>query len=665
MDNIVIFEPKAELDASENLNGFIDVCRNALTIFGANLDFDENVWDITEHINLRGFGNKRQRLVFSNFQTSKENVPTPMSEPFISFAKAYFRYMQGLKPVNGVGPRLLALRVLEAALIEIKGNSNPIHSDIHVFNRASQMIVDNYSPAAAYRNGGQLEMISNFLCDSKLTTVSVRWNNFIKRPNDAVRIGKEFDERRMDKMPTQTALDALPEIFLRATEPVDVIVSSSAAILCSSPDRINELLYLAIDCEHVQTDSKSKKESYGLRWRGSKGADPMIKWVVPTMVTVVQEAIKKIRKVTDEARKIAKWYEDHPNEIYIVKEFENLRGQEWLSLDEIANLLGLHDRKSANTWCNQNKIPKTNLNKIAVRFSDIEQKIISMLPESFPILDKDTGLKYSEALFVVRRNELGSQRGTFNCMIESVNINQINTGLGGRVEHGIQSIFSRFEYFEPDGSNINISTHQFRHYLNTLAQSGGLSQLDIAKWSGRVDIKQNAAYDHVTPTEMIQKIRNSLGEENMFFGPLAELSKKTLIPRDEFCQLVIPTAHTTEFGYCIHDYTMSNCQIHMDCINCGELVCVKGDAEKERNIRIQLDESRHLMKLAEQATKEEYFGSDRWLEYHKKTVERLTELLAIIDNPNYPVGAVIQLKPPKDEVKEIKVQKRINKNSSD
>ena len=664
--DLILFQPKAELDAAENLKGFINVCRNELTAFGADLLFDENVWDITEYINLKGHGNKRHRLVFSNFETANDASPTPMAKPFLSFSKAYFRYMHGFRPINGTGPRLVALRALEAALREICSEANPARSDLHVFNRAAQMIVDKYTHAAAYRHGVQLEMISEFLCDHKLSTVSVGWRNFIKRPNDSVRVGKQFDDRRNDKMPTQAALDALPEIFLRAVEPVDLIVTSVAALLCASPDRINEVLTLPTDCEVWQKNKKTGENAFGLRWWPAKGADPMIKWVAPSMASVVQEAIAKIRKVTDESRRIAKWYEDHPHLVYLLPSKEYLREQEWLSMSDLKDILGFSGKDSAKQWCYQKNIQTSKkLGKLYVRFSDIEESIIEMLPSGFPILDKQTGCKYSEALIVVNKNELGSQRGTYNCMIEPVNINTINTGLGGRIEHGHSSIFSKFGYLEPDGSNINISTHQFRHYLNTLAQAGGLSQLDIAKWSGRKDIKQNAAYDHVTPGQMVQKIRESIGDDSLMFGPLAELSKKTLIPRDEFARLVVPTAHTTELGYCIHDYTMSPCQIHMDCINCGELVCIKGDAEKERRMRIQLDEAIELMKRAEEATKEQYYGSDRWLEHHKSTVERLSELVAIIDNPSVPSGAVIQLSPPKPSSQNITFQKKLSKSEKD
>lgn len=256
-----------------------------------------------------------------------------------------------------------------------------------------------------------------------------------------------------------------------------------------------------------------------------------------------------------------------------------------------------------------------------------------------------TGLKYSEALLIVRRNELGARYGTYRCMIEAVGIGQINTGLGSRIEHGHESIFTRFGFTEPDGSHIAVTTHQFRHYLNTLAQAGGLSQLDIAKWSGRKDIRQNEAYDHVTPGQMLQKIRDAVGGDQMF-GPLAELPKKVLIRRDEFARLVVPTAHTTDLGYCVHDYTASPCQLHMDCIHCRDLVCVKGDTEKETLLRRRLDEAKGLMERAQAATSEGYSGSDRWLDHHRTTVDRLAQLCSIMDDPRVPDGAVIQLAAP-------------------
>ena len=652
MSDVILFRPKAELDAAGNLIGFIESCRNDLTVFGVDLDFEANIWDVTEALSLKGMGKKRERLVFSTLQTATDRSPNWMADPFRQFAKAYMRYMHGFRPTKIVGFRLAALRALEAALSEGGLPPDPVRADALVLNRAAQMVVDRYSEAAAYRIGGQLEMTAEFLTDNRLTVVPTRWRNPIKRPRDAVRVGKEFDERRQEKMPTAAVLDALPKVFRLATEPVDVIVSSVAAILCSAPDRINEVLILPDLCEVHQSAGNGKAEAYGLRWWPAKGADPMVKWIVPSMASVVEEAIGKIRSVTQEARQIAKWYEVHPGEIYLHDDVRHLRSVEWLTMDEVAEIIGLANSNSAHAWCKGHGVkPVTHEKSKQVRFVDIEAAVVAMLPAGFPFLEKETGLKYSDALLVVLTNQLHAQRGTCRCMIELISINQINSGLGGRAEHGFNSIFTRLGFTEPDGSPIKVTTHQFRHYLNTLAQVGGMSQLDIAKWSGRKDIRQNAAYDHVTPDQMLQKIRDAVGDESQMFGPLAEIPKKVLIPRDEFARLRIPTAHTTDLGFCVHDYTMSPCQLHRDCIHCEDLVCVKGDEEKTMRLRQNLEEARELLRKAEFALAEGYAGGDRWLVHHQSAVERLSQLCSIMDDPGVPLGAVVQLAPPRGTVR--------------
>lgn len=646
MAEIVLFTPKAELDAAANLRGFVEMARDRLTVFGQDIPFHENVWDVTDAVVNKG--GKRERITFSTSATAGNKTPSMMQEPFLSFAKGYVRYMHGLRPTKAIHGRLAALRALEAALAEPGAIPDPVHVDSGVLNRAAQFLVDRLGDGAAYRAGQQLEMLATWMAENRLTTVPVRWRNSIKRPAGGVRVGKEADERRAEKMPSQAALDALPRVFLLAIEPADVITASASAIMLSAPDRISEVLTLPEACE-VREPRRGKEDAYGLRWWPAKGADPGVKWVVPSMASVVQEALRKIRGVTEEARRIAKWYEEYPGRIYLAPDVEHLHDQEWLSLAEVAEILGLSDRSAANAWCRAAKIATSKRDggkRVFARFAGVEKAVLGMLPRGFPILDKATGLKYSEALFVVRRNELGAQRGTYRCMIEAVGVGQINTGLGNRAEHGYESVFTRLGFTEPDGSPITLTSHQFRHYLNTLAQVGGLSQLDIAKWSGRKDIRQNEAYDHMTPTAMLQKIRDAVGDDNQMFGPLAELPKRVMIRRDEFARLVIPTAHTTDIGYCVHDYTSSPCQVHMDCIHCQDLVCVKGDEEKTALLRQRLDEARDLEDKATAAQEDGYFGSDRWAEHHRSTVERLSQLVAILDDPSVPDGAVIQLSTP-------------------
>jgi hypothetical protein len=79
---------------------------------------------------------------------------------------------------------------------------------------------------------------------------------------------------------------------------------------------------------------------------------------------------------------------------------------------------------------------------------------------------------------------------------------------------------------------------------------------------------------------------------------------------------------------------MSPCEKFRDCVNCTEQVCIKGDdAEKLDRIKIRLEKLERLFFLADAAVESGEIGTDRWYQYHKKTVTRLRELVAILENP--------------------------------
>lgn len=260
----------------------------------------------------------------------------------------------------------------------------------------------------------------------------------------------------------------------------------------------------------------------------------------------------------------------------------------------------------------------------------------------FTVLEVGDG-SLTYCLNVPRVKQRKPAKATWPGVVATVSINQVNNRLGPKTGSHHETIFSRYGFTEPDGSPIKVTTHQFRHYLNTLAQAGGLSQLDVAKWSGRKDIRQNATYDHVSADELVLKIRGALGDDSQMFGPLANLPKRIVIHRDEFARLKVPTAHTTEFGVCIHDYTMAPCQLHADCLNCSEQVCVKGDEVRSARIRDELVTARENLEAAKQAHADGYFGASRWVDHHELTVKRLAQLCALLDDTSIPHGAVIQL----------------------
>lgn len=643
MVDIIQFTPRLGLEAAGNLRGFIDLCRGQLTALGASINFEENIWDVTQALNIKGLNAKR-RIVFSTFHTAGKRAPYFMAEPFLSFAKAYIRYQSALAPTKNVAARIMALRALEAALGEC-GTADPTLTTPDKLNRAAQLLKDQFTAGVAYQAGNRLEQVAEFLFNHQLLAIPTRWRNPIPHQNNAVRVGSEFDVRRRSKLPSPSALEALAKAFRLATEPSDILVCSIAAILCSAPDRISEVVHLEVDCEVEDIIPSTGKTAYGVRWRPAKGAAPMVKWIVPSMVDVVREAVSNIRHLTNDARSVARWYESNPNQVYLPPSSEHLRGKQYLTMLEAGEVLFLEPvgRSVVATLLMGRGIPtKLKGRRLMVDFADLERSVLSKLPRGFPIADSESGLRYSDALCLMHRNLLHAKKTPYRCEIELLSTAHVYGRLGAKSQHGRKSVFDRLDFTELDGSPIKVTTHQFRHYLNTLAQTGGMSQLDIAKWSGRSKVVQNEVYDHQSDRDVLAAAREIMEKaQPTTIAPLGP-TQGMPIQRSEFEQLNISAAHTTEFGYCVHDFAMLPCQLHLECLNCDELVCVKGDVERERNLRRHQAETRALLEAARAAERGEEAGADRWVVHQQTTLKRLDQLCAILDDPSIPVGAVIQ-----------------------
>ena len=106
-------------------------------------------------------------------------------------------------------------------------------------------------------------------------------------------------------------------------------------------------------------------------------------------------------------------------------------------------------------------------------------------------------------------------------------------------------------------------------------------------------------------------------------------------------------AHVTEYGFCVHDFSMLPCQKHRDCLNCTEQVCVKGDGGKLQRLKQQRDGVRlQLNKAYEAGNTGDYaaVSVDRWMAHQIKTLERVEQLILILESPDTADGAVIRMR---------------------
>ncbi len=636
MGKIHHFVPKSHLKAADNLAAFLNACRTELTVFGANLDFDADVWDITESSDRRA-ASKTERISFCTLLTTgRDQQSEPMAEPFKSFAKAYIRYQHGLKPTKNPAPRMAALRAIEHVLRATQGGNtaDPTAITGDLLNQASELVKERFEPSTAYRVGVNIEMTAEFLDGHRLIPGAIGWRSPLKRPLEGTRVGEEFAEKRATKLPSQAALWALPDAFNVATKPRDVIQTSVGAILQSVPARIAELLTLPENCE-APPPPGGDPDLYGVRWWAAKGGDPQVKWVIASMVDTVKRAIANIRRETAQARRVAAWYEAN-RKLYLPPGLEHLRSKGRMHLDDLTELLG---GNSGLSFCRNHHLPfKQGL----VHFADVEDKILADLPPDFPVFDGTSGTSYSEALFVVLKHQF-RETPPMPCMIERVTHGHIADGFGARVQYGTSSVFERLGFKEPDGSPIIVTTHQFRHLLNTMAQKGGASQFAIARWSGRQDFSQNPTYDHESAGELLARVHAKVGDASGLFGLPAEIRIKDPVTREHYARLAAPTAHTTEIGFCLHDFAVAPCELHMDCLRCTEHFCVKGNRHKTEAVRERLTEARTLLARARDGVTAEAWGADRWVEAHTETVARLEALLIVLEDPKVPDGSIIRV----------------------
>jgi hypothetical protein len=170
-------------------------------------------------------------------------------------------------------------------------------------------------------------------------------------------------------------------------------------------------------------------------------------------------------------------------------------------------------------------------------------------------------------------------------------------------------------------------------------------------WAGRADPKQNRVYNHMSEWEMVAKAED-LDRSRTLFGPKGVVSQHVPVSTQEINLMERGAVHVSLWGVCSHDFIMSPCDKFRDCLNCEEHVCIKGlgedNAERLARIKTRLTQVEKDYAEAKAAITNGYAGADRWHEYHQKTVERLRQLVEILESPEIPDGAQIKLRDGKD-----------------
>jgi hypothetical protein len=657
MTTVIPFHPRAEVDAEHRVADFIALARNQLTTLVASAEWPENSWNVSSSFVRKGRPRQSSRLHFFQHGTKigrGDNVAgIPFSSNFGEFARAYVRYQHSAAPVifGKLQERLRALGYIEAAFRSLEVEPSIHLLSPNVLTKAVQLGCENLGNAMQYERGCTIEAIYDFCLRHGLITIPFQWHHGIPNPLKLLdRVGREFEKRRAEKLPSSRALEALAYIYRHPRNLRDKLLSAVSLICICTPWRASEVLQLRTDCEvrEIRRTESGEAQAYGLRAFPGKGNKPQIKWAPDVTVDQLEKAVRLLLHECSAARAIATWYVENPTRIYLPPELAQLREKQWLTTNDIVSLWGITNNnitKLLRIKGVRHRISTDDGKSFEHRSSDFERLVLTELPRDFPY---QNGLKthpYHEALILARRGALraATNGNGSRVMFEAIDVQSFIVWLSGK--SGYPPVFERYGFTEEDGSPIKITTHSFRHWNNTLGFRMGLSQEDVALWSGR-DPGQNKYYDHQTPTEFREELRK-LALQAGVVGSLSEaadnLPEPKLISRKEFLLTQIGSAHVTEFGACIHDYALQPCQNHGDCLTCEENVFVKGDQRHREKITGLLELTEMQLAKAKADMFEGDYGADIWVQEHTRKIKRMQLMLAKHNDPEITDGMVVTL----------------------
>lgn len=647
--NIAVLPSARALAGATNCANFIAQAK-ALSAFG-RVSWDEPVWEnVVLSKSLRETSGKTGAKAL-HFLAGKGGAAgcvaerQPLKAPFADFLKAAVRSREAIRPQHVENHRVMirAGRYLHDALAQ--DAYDPCLLLPRHFDEAAKLARDAETHGSAYATGKLLAELCRVVDGQNIARVRIGWKNTTPRPSSDDRITSEAETRREERLPTLAALDALPQMSALVTEDMDVLRMRVVELLVCGGWRINELLSIPADCEVEETSYENGQPvldwdgdpvvRYGIRYFAEKGFGPTIKWIPTAMVDVARRAVSDCRRLTQAVRDDAVWMESNPGCVPLLRLSEGAK--DTLTMVELEEALGL-GRGSGLTWCMSRKLARSAEGRKSVV---LRKDVVAALLRYLPVIRPAYPVRLSGHMFLVRENSFHRTRamisGTVRLLLSDAISNFITGGAG------VTSAFAKFGFSEPDGSPIRMNTHQFRHWLNTMAQDGGLSQELVARWSGRKDLSQNAAYDHVSGRKLAEHVR-VLAEKGEMRGSIAKIRDR-LPPADRkaFLETQIATAHVTEIGLCIHDWSLAPCPVHGDCSSCDEHVVDKGNADHRAEADRQLNEVGLALQIAAVEADDETYGASRWEEAHRRKRDGLKAVLAIHSDVSIPDGTLVHL----------------------
>lgn len=581
--------------------------------------FDQRSWNVS---GLRDRGTIRENPTL--YFTQRGTLDRPLPTVYGDIVKCWL--VLDRRSVRNMSRRLDAARILwDAIQRRRRGKADGFawqNFSEEDLSQAELLMRASWSDSTTYKLIVSLLVFARFLAARGLCR-PLYYTPQTPRAEDFNRHTISGQQERRDRLPTDAALQGIADIYREhAKEPADRLRAAAVAILVVAGFRIGELLTLPLDCEVEEV--RGGKARYGVRYYKEKarGAEKMfaVRWLTATGAELARKAIRDIRTLTRDARRRAAVLEKTPHRVPIP-------GFHWAARMTPAEVtLALGTKKVPSL------LPRHHDREgVYYRAFEVEAFLQSRRGSPLWTLDRRDGTfqMLSETLLIVFRNTFHPGRAVFPLVVQPVFVSQIADFLSG--SGGTLSAFERFGIRESDGSFCKMTSHQFRHWLNYIADKGGLPVDLQSRWMGREHSRDTDAYRHATVDERLEWVKAGI-QDGKLAGPKASMYfDLPSAKRERYLDGEVQAVHFTALGLCLHDFAVTPCPYHLNCVRgCADYLRVKGsESERRHLVQIQQSTERALASAKARAGAPDGGVAEPWIRHCEETLEGVRAALAV------------------------------------
>ncbi|MGF6202506.1 hypothetical protein [Pseudomonas laurylsulfatiphila] len=658
----------------QNLEDFINQEKSIFQVLPITNSWEAPLWAVDRWLPQRG---KQETITFETHRQSleKNGYPAPPKTPlpldFQDFCKALVIYLQRSRDLkfSMAAAYNIAARRLYNPLFE-RGVSDPSLLTRDDFDRVVAFLRES-----GYKNlydaTSHLQVIADTIDNFQLTEIAIHFEHATKpeKPrhdyislHDTERVEKQ--RKSDDRLPSREAMEAYALCTNHPLSESEEILLRVIDLLIATGQRGNEVAVIPYDCwverpikgteGDVVVDANGKPlVECGIRYFAEKQFQSRVHWFAESDIPLARRAVERLKVLTFEQRKIAQWQEKNPGRIW------EYSPSSILTEDDVIKWLGFSNFRNLELYLNRNGVyslgwsDEKDEEYRSYSAREIEALIAPKLGDHVALAEADSRgihiiLRTSETLAIAFDGQFrcgGREENVFRAIPRRVNLQDINRALGADPRY--PSIFSRRSFVEADGSAIRITSHQPRHWRNTIYQLAGMSDVQQALALGRKHLEQNKYYQHTSIEEdtashhgflafnshreridfLHEGIRKGSIQGSLTDSYHALLQLKGSTTAEAFLVVHATALHVTPFGSCVHDFSQAPCPKHLQCWNECSHLHLLGTPSERKNLQEQAKRLADAILIMRDAGAGEA-GSDIWLADQEHKLNNLQAALS-------------------------------------